>query len=92
MNDDMKLLSMLLLYSQRRMVVSLGLLQAHSFGDAKVARAVVARLSRRGLVYVEGPTVRLTLLGFASAVAHASISSSVQASGKQSGSQGSRAA
>ncbi len=72
MNDDLRLLSMLLSYSQRRMVVSLGLLQAHFVGDARAARDVVARLSKRGLVYVEGPAVRLTLPGFAYAVAHAS--------------------
>jgi hypothetical protein len=71
MNDDIKLLSMLLRYSERRMVVSLGLLQAHWVGDATAARAVVARLARRGLLYIEGPTVRLTLPGFALAVSEA---------------------
>ncbi len=76
MNDDIRLLSMLLRYSQRRMVVSLGLLQAHFVGDATSARQVVARLSRLGLVYVEGPAVRLTLPGFACAVAGASVPAS----------------
>ncbi len=69
MNDGMKLLSMLLGYAQRHMVVSLGLIQAHFVGDAAAARGVIAQLSRQGLVYVEGPSVRLTLLGFARAVA-----------------------
>lgn len=77
MNDDLRLLSMLLRYSQRRMVVSLGLLQAHFVGDAVAARAVISRLSRLGLLYVEGPAVRLTLAGFAVASSHAPAPASV---------------
>ena len=72
MNHDMKLLSMLLRYSQRRMVVSFGLVQAHLLGDARAARQAVRRLEREGLVYVDGVTVRLTLPGFAFAVSGAS--------------------
>ncbi len=92
MNDDIKLLSMLLRYSQRRMVVSIGLIQAHFVGDPVVARLVIDRLERQGLVYVDGVTVRLTLPGFARAVALAARPASIHRLGKRLHAPGSRAA
>jgi putative Ca2+/H+ antiporter (TMEM165/GDT1 family) len=92
MNDDIQLLSMLLRYSQRRMVVSLGLVQAHFVADAVASRAVIARLQRQRLVYVEGATVRLTLPGFAQAIACSSHPASVQRLGKPPQPSRSRAA
>jgi hypothetical protein len=69
MNDDIKLLAMLLRYSQRHMVAVMGQVQSCLDGDAGIAQAVVARLESQGLVYAEGVTVRLTFAGFAHAVA-----------------------
>ena len=96
-DDDIKLLSMLLRYSQRRMVVFLGLVQAHFIGDADVARAAVERLAHQGLVYMQGVTVRLSLPGFAHAVRlsaseGASRRASVHPLGKRAQTVGSRAA
>jgi Mn-dependent DtxR family transcriptional regulator len=69
MNDDIKLLGMLLGYARRRMVAGTGQVAARLGHDADAARAAVARLEARGLVYVHGAAVRLTLPGFAHAVA-----------------------
>jgi hypothetical protein len=74
------------------MVVSIGLLQAHFVGDASAARAAVARLCRRGLVYVEGPAVRLTLPGFAQAVAAMSVPAAADPFRGRGASSASRAA
>jgi hypothetical protein len=92
MNDDIKLLSMLYRYSQRRMVVSLGLVQAHFIGDAALTRTVVDRLEQRGLVYVDGVTVRLTLPGFARAVSASAPVASVHRLRKRPAAPRSRAA
>jgi hypothetical protein len=73
MNDDIKLLLLLLRYSQRRMVVSLGLVQAHLVGDALATRTAIQRLEARGLIYLDGVTVRLSMLGFAMAVRLAAL-------------------
>jgi len=69
MNHDMKLLAMLLGYSQRRMVAVVGQVESCLGCDTEGARAALARLERHGLLYVEGVTVRLTLPGFAYASA-----------------------
>jgi predicted transcriptional regulator len=69
MNDDIKVLAMLLRYSQRRMVSVIGQVESCLDGDAGTAQAVVTRLGEQGLVYVEGVSVRLTFPGFACAVA-----------------------
>lgn len=69
MNDDIKLLGMLLGYARRRMVAVLGQVEARLGRDAKAVGAAVGRLERMGLVYLDGATVRLTLQGFAHAVA-----------------------
>ena len=92
MNHDVTLLSMLLRYSQRRMVVSLGLIQAHLVGDAQLAQEVVDRLTQKGLVYRDGVTVRLTLPGFAHAVGLAARRASVHPIGKRPPSARSRTA
>ncbi len=77
MNDDIKLLGMLLSYARRRMVTALSQVEARFDHDAKAARFAVIRLERRGSVYVEGGTLRLTLRGFAHAVASSSATVSV---------------
>jgi hypothetical protein len=71
MNDDIKVLAMLFRYAQRRMVAVMGQVQSCLGDDALIANAIVARLEGQGLVYSEGVTVRLTLAGFAHAVAAA---------------------
>jgi hypothetical protein len=92
MNDDIKILSMLLQYSQRRMVAVFGQLQAQLRGDAEAVQAAVSWLERQGLVYVEAPTVRLTLPGFAHAVSAASKPASVHRLGRRVHALRSRAA
>jgi hypothetical protein len=92
MNDDIKLLSMLLRYAQRRMVAVEAQVQAHLGGDLTVARAALARLERQGLVYVEGAAVRLTLPGFAHAVSAAQVPASVHRLGRRAQPVRSRAA
>jgi hypothetical protein len=71
MNDDIKVLAMLLRYAQRRMVAVMGQVLSCLGDDAMVAHAIVGRLEAQGLVYSEGVTVRLTFPGFAHAVAAA---------------------
>ncbi len=73
MNQDIYVVKLLFRYSERRMVASLGIIQAHLGGDAAAARASASRLSRDGLAYVEGATLRLTLAGLARAVSSPSV-------------------
>ena len=77
MNNDSSLLALLFRYSQRRLVPGLSQVRAYFDNDDAAALATVSRLERRGLVYVQGLTVRLTLPGFAHAVAAASKPASV---------------
>ena len=93
MNDDIKVLAMLLRYAQRRMVAVMGMVQSCLDGEAATAHAVVARLAAKGLVYSEGVSVRLTFPGFAHAVAAAATvkGASVHRLGRyQGGARGSR--
>jgi len=77
MNTDIDLLALLLRYSRRRMVVSIGLVQAHLVGDPDATREAIDRLERDALLYVDGVTVRLTMAGFAAAVAASARRASV---------------
>jgi hypothetical protein len=68
MNDDIRILSMLLRFSQRRMVAVVEQVYAH-VGSGNAVRLALARLERQGLIYSEGPSLRLTMAGLATAVA-----------------------
>ena len=94
MNDDIKLLAMLLRYSQRHMVAVLGQAQSTLGGPSEAAAAAVARLERHGLVYTDGVTLRLTLPGFARALAASAVMkpASVHRLGRRTASGPSRAA
>ena len=68
MNHDTQILSMLLRLAQRRMVAVLEQVYAH-VGNPEVVNETLAQMERAGLVFQDGPAVRLTLPGFAHAVA-----------------------
>jgi hypothetical protein len=92
MNDDLKLLAMLLDHAHRRAPAVIGQVEEHFGGDALGARAALAQLERAGLVYLEGSTVRLTFPGFARAVAATPLARSVAGSGDRGRALRSRAA
>ena len=68
MNHDTQILSMLLRFAQRRMIAVLEQVYAH-VGDAQAVASTLASLERAGLLFQEGPAVRLTMPGFAHALA-----------------------
>jgi hypothetical protein len=68
MNDDIRILTMLLRFSQRHMVAVPEQVYAH-VGNTESVLASMSRLEQQGLIYLEGPSVRLTMAGLASAVA-----------------------
>jgi hypothetical protein len=74
MNDDIRILSMLLRFSQRRMIAVPEQVYAH-VGNSEQVVSALTRLQREGLIYVEGPSIRLSLSGFARAVAWAPTAS-----------------
>jgi predicted transcriptional regulator len=92
MNHDGQILSMLLYSSQRRMVSVLSQVQAHLGQSEESILLALSRLEHRGLVYQQGPTVRLTLAGLAHAVSWKAQDAPVVRLGKRSRAGRSRAA